>query len=60
MKKKTLNTITSIIGYGFLLFAGYMMYEKYDMAYVAFDIFISLGLIFYQSQLYNKLSGRMK
>jgi ABC-type Fe3+-siderophore transport system permease subunit len=57
MKTKTKNLITTIIGFLFLLFAGYMMFEKYEITYIGFDVAISIGLIFYKTKLYNKLIG---
>jgi hypothetical protein len=55
MKTKTKNLITTIIGFLFLIFAGYLMLKKYEITYIAFDVSIAIGLVFYKSKLYNKL-----
>lgn len=59
METKTLNLITNIIGFMFMLFGLYLIYAKYDLLAVGFDIFISIGLVFYKGKLYNKLAGRV-
>lgn len=59
MKIKMLNIITNIIGFIFMLFGLYLVYAKYSITYIGFDIFIGLGLVFYKSKLYNKISEKI-
>ena len=57
MSNKFKNVFTSIIGMGFLILSGYMLYADYDITKVSFGIFAAIGLIFYKSKLYNALKS---
>jgi hypothetical protein len=59
MKTRLKNYITTVIGMLFIIFAGYLIYAKYDTMYILLSGAFGVGLVFAKDTLIKKLMGKL-